>query len=320
MEKAHPVVLALNGGSSSIRFGSALERRLHGKLDRIGLAHPRLSFSDAQGERNEFDCSAAIDPPSAAKVLLEWFDRQELFETISAVGHRVVRGMGRMEPEIVTQGLMDDLRRIEWIDPDHLPGEIELIDALRLHAPALPQVACFDTAFHRRMPRVARLMAVPRRLEAKGVQRYGFHGLSYAYLMEELARSAGAAAVQGRVILAHLGNGASMAASRCEIQVSYAIGVAEPTSITVETFGTGMVSRERLTQLVRKHFDLTPYGLRQMLDLVRPIYEKTASYGHFGREEPEFTWEKTDRAAALRDSAGPATVKKAAKKKALAPA
>ena len=106
-------------------------------------------------------------------------------------------------------------------------------------------------------------------------------------------------------------------ARRCEIQVSYAIGVAEPTSISVETFGTGTVSRERLTQLVREHFDLTPYGLREMLDLVRPIYEKTAAYGHFGREEPEFTWEKTDRAEALRDAAAPPTAKKTVKKKAL---
>ncbi len=88
-------------------------------------------------------------------------------------------------------------------------------------------------------------------------------------------------------------------ADRCEVQVSYAIGVAEPTSIMVETFGTSSLSRERLTQLVRKHFDLTPYGLREMLDLVRPIYLKTASYGHFGRTEPEFTWERTDKAAQL---------------------
>jgi S-adenosylmethionine synthetase len=93
-------------------------------------------------------------------------------------------------------------------------------------------------------------------------------------------------------------------ADRCEIQVSYAIGVAEPTSIMVETFGTGKVSRERLTQLVREHFDLTPFGLREMLDLVRPIYEKTAAYGHFGREEPEFTWERTDKAEALAAAAG----------------
>lgn len=88
-------------------------------------------------------------------------------------------------------------------------------------------------------------------------------------------------------------------AERCEVQVSYAIGVAEPTSIMVETFGTGRVPRERLTQLVRKHFDLTPYGIREMLDLVRPIYQKTAAYGHFGRPEPEFSWERTDKAAAL---------------------
>jgi S-adenosylmethionine synthetase len=88
-------------------------------------------------------------------------------------------------------------------------------------------------------------------------------------------------------------------ADRCEVQISYAIGVAEPTSVMVETFGTGRLSRERITQLVRKHFDLTPYGLREMLDLVRPIYQKTAAYGHFGRTESEFSWEQTDKAGEL---------------------
>jgi len=89
-------------------------------------------------------------------------------------------------------------------------------------------------------------------------------------------------------------------AERCEVQLSYAIGVAEPTSVNVETFGTGKVSDEQLTTLVRQHFDLTPYGISEMLDLVRPVYRATASYGHFGREEPEFTWERTDKAEALR--------------------
>src|ERR1700688_2590787 len=88
-------------------------------------------------------------------------------------------------------------------------------------------------------------------------------------------------------------------AQRCEVQLSYAIGVAEPTSIMVETFGTGKLSDARLTQLVRAHFDLTPFGLREMLDLARPIYQKTASYGHFGRKEEEFTWERTDKASTL---------------------
>jgi S-adenosylmethionine synthetase len=88
-------------------------------------------------------------------------------------------------------------------------------------------------------------------------------------------------------------------ARRCEVQVSYAIGVAEPISIMIETFGTSRLTREQLTELVRRNFDLTPYGIREMLDLVRPIYQKTASYGHFGRTEPEFTWERTDKAPAL---------------------
>ncbi len=92
-------------------------------------------------------------------------------------------------------------------------------------------------------------------------------------------------------------------AARCEVQVSYAIGVAEPTSIMIETFGTSRLSREQLTRLVRKHFDLTPFGLRQMLELARPIYQMTAAYGHFGRTEPEFTWERTDRAEALAEDA-----------------
>ncbi|MFM2110075.1 MAG: methionine adenosyltransferase [Gammaproteobacteria bacterium] len=93
-------------------------------------------------------------------------------------------------------------------------------------------------------------------------------------------------------------------ADRCEVQVSYAIGVAKPTSVMVETFGTGKVSREQLTRLVDRHFDLTPYGLREMLDLARPIYQKTAAYGHFGRKDNDFSWERTDKAAALAADAG----------------
>ncbi len=93
-------------------------------------------------------------------------------------------------------------------------------------------------------------------------------------------------------------------ASKCQVQVSYAIGVAQPTSVMVETFGTGKVSNEKLTELVKRHFDLRPKGIVQMLDLLRPIYQKTAAYGHFGRDEPEFTWEAIDKAAALRADAG----------------
>ncbi len=122
--------------------------------------------------------------------------------------------MQHTAPELLTQELLDELRRLCPIDPDHLPREIELIEAFRRRHPKLPQIACFDTAFHTTMPRVAKLLPIPRRYEAKGIQRYGFHGLSYAYLMEELVRLGDPAAKKGRVILAHLGNGASMAAVR----------------------------------------------------------------------------------------------------------
>ena len=210
-------MLALNGGSSSIRFGlyelgTALECRLRGKLDRIGSSEAVLHYSTADGEPQRVACPSAVDHSGAAHALLDWLAKQTPLDAISAAGHRLVHGMAHAEPELATPQLMAALRGFAWIDPDHLPAEIELIEALRQRAPTLPQVACFDTAFHRHMPRVARMMAVPRRLESAGVQRCGFHGLSYAYLMEELARSAGAPAAQGRVVLAHLGSGASMAA------------------------------------------------------------------------------------------------------------
>jgi acetate kinase len=122
--------------------------------------------------------------------------------------------MHHTAPELVTQELLEELHRLSPYDPDHLPSEIELIETFRQSRPKLAQVACFDTAFHRTMPRVAKLLPIPRCYDAKGVQRFGFHGLSYAYLMEELARLGDPAATAGRVILAHLGNGASMAAVR----------------------------------------------------------------------------------------------------------
>jgi len=124
----------------------------------------------------------------------------------------VVHGMQHSSPERVTPDLLTELKRITPYDPEHLPREVESMEIVgRLH-PELPQVACFDTAFHRTMPRVATMLPIPRRYEAQGVQRYGFHGLSYTYLMAQLRRVGDPAAARGRVILAHLGNGASLAA------------------------------------------------------------------------------------------------------------
>jgi len=156
---------------------------------------------------------AAADHRTAVSFLLDWLEAHPVFASIKAVGHRVVHGMKHSEPERVTPKLLAELHRITPYAPDHLPSEIELIEALRKRHPKLPQVACSDTAFHRTMPRVAKLLLIPRRYAAKGVERYGFHGLSYAYLMEELGRLDPAVA-NGRVIVAHLGNGASLAAVR----------------------------------------------------------------------------------------------------------
>jgi acetate kinase len=189
-----------------------LQRRAHGAIERIGLLNTSLTFSRRAGDVPECRSMAATNYTSAAHALIDWLEERTGFESICAVGHRVVHGMQRSAPEPVTPELLSDLRRIQPYDPDHLPGEIELIEAFRQRHPQLFQVACFDTAFHRGMPRVAKVLPIPRCYEAKGVQRYGFHGLSYSYLMEELGRLDGPAISSGRVILAHLGNGASMAA------------------------------------------------------------------------------------------------------------
>jgi beta-1,2-mannobiose phosphorylase / 1,2-beta-oligomannan phosphorylase len=219
MKPANSGILTINGSSSSIKFalyqdGEPLQRGLYGKIDRIGLNGTGLTFDDPVKNRHDSRKLAASDHKSAAKFLMDWLEEQKSFESLQAVGHRVVHGMQHTAPELVTQELLDDLDGIIPCDPDHLPSEIELIEFFRQRHPKLPQVACFDTAFHHTMPRVAKLLPIPRRYDAKGVRRSGFHGLSYAYLIEELARMGDPAATSGRVILAHLGNGASMAAVR----------------------------------------------------------------------------------------------------------
>ncbi len=217
MSSAGTAILIFNAGSSSIKFalyrtGASLSRARYGKVDRIGLGGTNLSASPLIGTPHASVSIATADYRSAILYLLDWLATQDEFGAVAAIGHRVVHGMSHQQPEIVTQALLDELHRMEQYDPDHLPAEIALIEAVRQRYPQLPQVACFDTAFHSTMPRVAKMFAIPRRYEAQGLQRYGFHGLSYAFLVEELARVAGAAAAQGRVILAHLGNGASLAA------------------------------------------------------------------------------------------------------------
>jgi acetate kinase len=155
----------------------------------------------------------APDQTSAVGALMDWIGERKGSEAVTAVGHRVVHGGPKyVQPQRITAEMVSDLHQLSPFDPEHLPEEILLTEAFRHRFRDLPQVACFDTAFHHDLPRVACLLPIPRRYQALGLRRYGFHGLSYAFLMEELARLAGPGAAKGRVVLAHLGNGASLAA------------------------------------------------------------------------------------------------------------
>jgi acetate kinase len=213
-------ILTINGGSSSLKFAlyaraDPSARLVSGRVERIGLENTRWILGRLADIREQDREVEAPNQKAAIRLVIDWLEQAVGFEEIAAVGHRVVHGGSRyQQPEPITADLIEELRRISSYDPDHLPGEIELIEAFRKRDPNLLQVACFDTAFHHDMPRVSQIVPIPRRFEAIGVRRYGFHGLSYAYLMEELTRLAGPEEARGRIILAHLGSGASLAAIR----------------------------------------------------------------------------------------------------------
>jgi len=237
-----PNVLTINGGSSSIRFAlydarDIATKLLGGKIDRIGLRGSTMTVEEmlhGAASRTETSVDAA-DHRSAAVFLLDRLGAHPSFAAVRAVGHRIVHGMQHSSPERVTPGLLAELKEIIPYDPEHLPREVELIETIRRMHPDLEQVACFDTAFHRTMPRVATVLPIPRRYESKGVQRYGFHGLSYTYLMAELQRMGNPAAAHGRVILAHLGNGASLAAVRDGRCIDTSMGFTPTSGLVMST-------------------------------------------------------------------------------------
>ncbi len=210
-------ILTINGGSSSVRFAlyevdQSPQVIVHGKLDRIGSKGTSLTINHADNKERESHVIDASDHSAAIAAVLNYLEQQPAFATVKAVGHRIVHGMAHVSPQPITPALLNELRSVTAYDPEHLPHEIKLIETIQQRHPSLPQIACFDTAFHRGMPSVAKLLPIPRRYQTHGVERYGFHGLSFSYLMEELIRMGDPAATHGRVILAHLGGGASMAA------------------------------------------------------------------------------------------------------------
>jgi acetate kinase len=220
MKPANPNILTINGGSSSIKFalfeaGDSLQRILAGRIERIGLPAATFMVKGSNKAENITRSVTAANHTEAVGLLMDWIEERIRRGELTAVGHRVVHGGPKYsEPQRITTEMVEELHELQTFDPEHLPEEILLTEAFHRRFPDLVQVACFDTAFHHDLPRVAQLLPIPRRYEAQGVRRYGFHGLSYAFLMEELARLAGSEAARGRVILAHLGNGASLAALR----------------------------------------------------------------------------------------------------------
>jgi acetate kinase len=221
-------ILAVNGGSSSIKFslyaGEPLEKWLSGKIERIGLGDAKLTFTNDRNKERGSQAVEAGDLSGAAAVLLDWLSKQGGAMPLAAVGHRLVHGMEHTRACLIDDSLLEELQRISAYDPDHLPGEIELIRLFRSHSPDIPQVACFDTAFHSTLSPLAKLLPIPRRYGREGVRRYGFHGLSYAYILEALTRIAGPVVAGSAVVVAHLGNGASLAAIKDGVSVDTTMG------------------------------------------------------------------------------------------------
>jgi len=212
-------ILTINSGSSSIKFalysmGESESLVLSGSMQRIGLDSGLFHARGSGGEILIEESARLPDHEAALQRLLGWLAQHSPAD-LAAVGHRLVYGgLEYTQPRWITRDLITALQKLIVFAPEHLPHELKAIEAVSRAHPDLKQAACFDTAFHSQMPKIARLYPLPRFLWDEGVRRYGFHGLSYSYIMGELAEQAGLEAANGRVIIAHLGNGASMAAVR----------------------------------------------------------------------------------------------------------
>ncbi len=241
MSLINNAVVTINGGSSGIKFAlyevevsESLKPVFYGEMEFIGPRANKINFTENVTKKKNSVSMEASDPGDAIHLLMDWLVKQEGFNAVTAIGHRVVHGMKYTEPQLITPELVDALRSICEYDPEHL-GTIKLIETFALRFPAIQQVACFDTSFHTSMPAVAKILPIPRRFGAKGIHRYGFHGLSYAYLMEQLEQIAGRETAQGKIILAHLGNGASLAAVKAGKSIDTSMGFTPTSGLPMST-------------------------------------------------------------------------------------
>lgn len=210
------MILTINGGSSSIKFSlyeinEPLKQMLSGAIENIETNNSQLNFTIIDQKKKSILIKVK-NHDQASNYLVDWLEEQQDFTSVSAIGHRIVHGMQHTEPELITDELLKELKKISAFDSEHLPEEIKLIEVFQKRFPAVKQIAFFDTSFHTSMPVVAKLLSIPRRYYEKGIMRYGFHGLSYSYLMQELERLTDKKTTESKIILAHLGSGASLAA------------------------------------------------------------------------------------------------------------
>jgi acetate kinase len=219
-------ILTVNGGSSSIKF-SLFEKRgqlillFAGTIRRIGFNDAELFVKDSVNGQEYRKAVDAKRASNAVNYVVEWISQYG--GDITSIGQRIVHGMNHSYAEPVTAGLLAELEQNRSVDPDHVPGEIMLIKAFKEKYPGIPQVACFDTAFHATMPQRATLLTLPRRYFETGLRRYGFHGISYSYLMQKLTEEKNIN-IDGKIILAHLGNGASMVAVKNRKSIDTSMG------------------------------------------------------------------------------------------------
>ncbi|WP_323002698.1 acetate/propionate family kinase [Denitromonas sp.] len=221
-------ILVINCGSSSVKFALLAAQALHARLwsgavERIGLPDGRMHAHDAGGAERDTRCDIA-NHEAALGLILDAVEKRVPVPRLLAVGHRVVHGGPDCDcPALLTDNLEDRLRGLIPLAPLHQPHNLAGIAAARRVRPELPQVVCFDTAFHHRLPRMAQLTGLPRAFADEGIRRYGFHGLSYEYIVDALRRD-GVDVDRERIIVAHLGNGASLCAIREGRSVDTSLG------------------------------------------------------------------------------------------------
>ena len=263
-------ILTINSGSSSMKFalyalGKTERLVLKGELGRIGVSRGFLQVKDHDNRELTDQKLNLPDHETALKTFFGWMDDHEDGKDLHAVGHRLVHGgTDHVKPQRVTPALIEDLKQLVPLAPDHLPDEIKALEAVHQLFPDLPQVACFDTAFHRCMPQVAERYALPGSLYQEGLRRFGFHGLSCEYILQELAQEAGAPAASGKLIVAHLGNGASMTAIEAGRSLDTTMGLT-PTGGLVMSTRSGDMDPGVIIYLLQEK-GMTPEAINQLVN------------------------------------------------------